>query len=155
VRAAWVGLKAALVCWILWLSLALKDETADTRHLMVVAVFASIALVAEDASRVALLWLKGVDQIRGPQDLQSYLGLDAFIDTDGRGVVTKMLLSQISLFSVWFVSLIRGGLISLAGVRPRTATIAGLLCWTYLLALQIGAAIVTASIQHMTGTQRL
>jgi hypothetical protein len=146
-RGGWVVLKAAFLCWVLWLTLSLKDEPADWRRLMTVVAYASLAFVAEDALRLAVFWLRGVEQIRGPQDLQSFTGLDAFVSTTNVGIVGRLMLAQISVFSLWFVALVRGGLVALLDVRPRSATVTAVLCWAYLLLLQLGVALVVASIQ--------
>jgi hypothetical protein len=146
-RAGWTIVKVAFLCWILWMSLTLKEQAPSARLLMVVATYASLALVAEDASRIAVVWLRGIDQVRGPQDLQSYVGLDAFIRTENIGTIGKLLLSKISIFSLWFVTLIRGGLIGLGGIAPRTATVTALLCWIYLLVIQVGMGLVISSVQ--------
>ena len=145
-RAGWTIVKVAFLCWILWMSLTLKEQALSTRLLMVIATYASLAMVAEDASRIAIVWLRGVDQVRGPQDLQSYIGLDAFIRTENIGTIGKLLLSKISIFSLWFVTLIRGGLIGLGGIAPRTATVTALLCWIYLLGIQVGMGLVISSV---------
>jgi hypothetical protein len=146
VRAAWVALKTGFICWVLWLTLALKDHHVSVRQLMVIAAYASFALVAEEAMRVGVVWLRGVEQIHGPQDLQSFTGIDAFIRTHGMGRIPKALLAEISLFSIWFITLIRGGLIGLAGLQRRTATVAAVVCWTYLLVLQVGIALVISNV---------
>jgi hypothetical protein len=147
VRAAWIAVKAAFMCWVLWLTLNLRNEVVDARRLMTVAAYASLALIAEDALRLVIFWLRGVDQIRGPQDLQSFTGLDAFVSTTGMGIAARLVLAQVSLFSLWFIAILRGGLIGLAGVGPRNATVSAVLCWVYLLLLQLGVALVIGSIQ--------
>ena len=145
-RAGWMALKAGFICWVLWLTLSLKDQRVGGRQLMVIATYASFALVAEEAMRVGVVWLRGVEQIHGPQDLQTYTGIDAFIRADGLGRIPQALLAEISLFSLWFVALVRGGLIGLAGLPRKTATFAAVLCWMYLLVLQIGMGLVVASV---------
>jgi hypothetical protein len=147
VRGGWVALKAGFICWVLWLTINVKGESVKVRRLMTIAAYASMALVAEDALRLCVSWLRGIEQIRGPQDLQSFTGLDAFVPTAGMGLAGRLLLAQVSLFSLWFVTIIRGGLVGLAGIRPRSATVTAVMCWVYLLILQIGLAFVVSSVQ--------
>ncbi|MBA2556842.1 MAG: hypothetical protein H0V12_05765 [Chloroflexi bacterium] len=147
VRGGWVAVKAGFICWVLWLTINLKGESVRARLLMMIAAYASVAFVAEDALRLCVSWLRGIEQIRGPQDLQSFTGLDAFIPTRDMGLVGRLALAQISLFSLWFVTILRGGLVGLGGIRSRSATVTAVLCWGYLFVLQMGMAFVVSSVQ--------
>lgn len=118
---------AALVALCLWAVLSLGGRDVAWRPLLSVALGAEVVRAAQSLFIAGVLYLRGLDALRAPADLQVPTGLDIFFDL--RSPAMLVLAEHLGVFSLAWVAALTWGTRAVTGAPWVHAAAAALVPW--------------------------
>jgi hypothetical protein len=132
VLARWF-LIAAIICIV---SVPLKKENAFTlTDACSLSAYAEASFVWMAIANLALVYYRGFGQLQSAADLNPLRGADLFFPEGAVSPLVRGMLSELNLFSVWYIALLAIGISAIGGMPKRYGgAIAGAvwLCWIAL-----------------------
>lgn len=130
---------------ILWLIIQLFSEV-DFKRMFSVVVHCGVILFLGSIITFIILKLRGLQSIKSAADVQVSLGLDLFLRNPDLNLPLKAFLSNINVFSVWWIILISLGISIIAKISRTKATLITTFFWLFGTAIQIGIASLISSL---------
>lgn len=109
------------------------------QHSLALVGYTSVILVLGSLFNAGIVYLRGIDMVTDPQDLLTS-GLNIFFRMQSIGQPLYVLLSEISVFSVWSLILIVVGLEKMASLSRGKAITVTLLVWSLAMGFKVGIA---------------
>ena len=130
---------------ILWLIIQLFSEV-DFKRMFSVVVHCGVILFLGSIITFIILKLRGLQSIKSAADVQVSLGLDLFIQNPDLNFPLKAFLSNINVFSVWWIILVGLGISIIAKISRTKATIITAFFWLFSTMIQVGIASLIGSL---------
>lgn len=147
---------AIFVRWILFsftlygiAHVSVKRSSLNLKQVFSLVAYSEIIFVAMAVLTVLLLYVIGLDNIEAPSDTVIFKGIDYFLVAQSRNVAIATFLSNLNVFSVWYILIIAFGISMFTGQRKSiSVAIAGAawLCWSFISILE---PMVTESILNV------
>lgn len=109
------------------------------KHSLALVGYTSVILALGSLFNAGIVYLRGVDTVTGYQDLAT-IGLNILFRMQSIGHPLYVLLSEISVFSVWSLILIVLGLEKMASLSRVKAITVTLLVWSLGMGFKVGMA---------------
>ncbi len=130
-------LKLAIVSGLLLLGTYIVTDKLKFKQIFSVVCWSNIILLLGGILNVFILYLKGVDTINDPTDMAT-VGLNIFFNTKSLGVALNALLSEISVFSIWYIVLITIGLMIVGELSKGKAIFVSVFIWLITVGFKVG-----------------
>ena len=98
-----------IVALVIWLAVNLFSEV-DFKRIFSMVVYCGIIPFFSSVLSLIILEIRGLQSIENAMDIQVSLGLDIFLPKSDLSLPLKMVLSNINVFSIWWVVLIGLGI---------------------------------------------
>ena len=101
--------------------------------------YCEIIFIAMSVLTVLIIYAIGVEKIERSTDLQIFKGLDYFMSSENRNAEVAAFLSNLNIFSVWYVLVISSGIRLLTGLKKlESLAVTGVawLCWSTMAMLE-------------------
>lgn len=102
--------------------------------------YSSVILLLGSIVNTAALYIRGLDAISSPRDLW-LIGLN-FWGQETLGVPFSLFLSEITVFSVWYLTLVALGLTVVADISKIKAAFVSVFVWLLGVGFKIGMALI-------------
>jgi hypothetical protein len=135
----------ACMAWLLSMTSILVIGKAGYRHTFSLVSFSSVILLFESFYSRLIVYLKGLDAIASPRDLDPAIGLSLLIPSSDAGWYT--LFNALNPFEAWFVVLLVLGLSKIENTSKKKAALAVVPVWMLLTGLRAGFAAIGANSQ--------
>lgn len=135
---------------ILWLIIQLFAEL-DFKRLFSVVVHCGIIPFLGSILSLIILQLRGLQSIKSAVDIQVSLGLDLFFRNPDLNLPLRAFLSNINVFSVWWIILISLGISIIAKISRTKAIVITIFFWLFSAMIQVGIASLISSLSGKIG----
>jgi len=132
-------LKFLIVSAVLWLIVQLFTEV-DFKRIFSVVVHCGVITFLGSILSFIILKLRGLQSIKSAADIQVSLGLDLFLRNPDLDLPLKAFLSNINVFSIWWIVLISLSLSITGKISRIKATVMAIFFWFFSTAIQVGIA---------------
>lgn len=117
-----VLMMAALAALVLWVVMMATGEDVPYEKVLTVAIFSWSVGLIQQALTLAVLYMRGLEAIQGPLDVQVSLGLDLLLPAEsGVSPLVRAMLAGIGPLQVWAMTIVAVGLMVLAGASKGRA----------------------------------
>ncbi len=134
------------IALILWLIISLFSDEADFKKTFSMVVHCGIIPFLGSVLTLIILQLRGVNSIKSAVDAQVSLGLDIFLRSQDLSLPFKVFLSNINVFSIWWVLLLALGISITSKISKTKSAFIAIFLWLFSVAVQIGIASLTNSL---------
>lgn len=134
-------LKLAIVSGLLLLGSYLFSDKMKFKQMFSIVCWSNIILTLGGILNVFIIYLKGIDTINDPTDLAT-MGLNIFFNAKSIGVVLNALLSEISVFSIWYIALISIGLVFVGEISKVKAIFISVFVWLIITGFKVGIVVI-------------
>lgn len=138
-------LKFLIISVVLWLIVQFFTEV-DFKRIFSVVVHCGIITFLGSILSFIILKLRGFQSIKSAVDIQVSLGLDIFLRNSDINLPFKAFLSNINVFSIWWIVLISLGISIAAKISRTKAIVIAIFFWLLSTAIQIGIASLIGSL---------
>ena len=132
-------LKFLIISAVLWLIVQLFTEV-DLKRIFSVVVHCGVITFLGSILSFLILRLRGLHSIKSAADVQVSLGLDIFLRNSDLDLPLKAVLSNINVFSIWWIVLISLGISIAAKISRTKAIVIAIFFWLFSTAIQVGIA---------------
>ncbi|MFQ6084389.1 MAG: YIP1 family protein [Candidatus Aminicenantia bacterium] len=134
-----------IIAVILWLIVQLFSEV-DFKRIFSIVVHCGIITFLGSVLTLIILQLRGLRSIKSAADVQVSLGLDIFLRNPDLSLAFKTFLSNINVFSIWWIVLITLGISITSKISKTKSAFIAIFFWLFSTAIQIGLASLTGSL---------
>ncbi|MFW6172774.1 MAG: YIP1 family protein [Elusimicrobiota bacterium] len=139
-------LKFFIIAIILWLLVLLFTLETNFKKIFCLVVHCGIITFLGSILTILILYMRGLDSIESWTDIQISLGIDLFLGNIDLSLPFKTFLSNINLFSIWWIVLLMLGISIISNIpRIKSAFIAVFL-WLFSTMFQVGIASIQSSL---------
>lgn len=139
-------LKFLIIAITLWLLVQLFTFETEFKKIFSLVVYCEIITFLGSVLTLIILRLRGLNSIKEAADIQVSLGMDIFLGNLDLSIALRTFLSNISIFSVWWIVLLMFGIsITCRISRTKSAFIAVFL-WLVAAFIQVGVASLIGSL---------
>jgi len=131
---------------ILWLIIRIFSDETEFKKIFSMVVHSRIILFMGSLLSLIILQLRGLQSIKSAADIQVSLGLDLFLRNPDLDLPLKAFLSNINVFSIWWIVLISLGISIAAKISRTKAIVIAIFFWLFSTAIQIGIASLIGSL---------
>ncbi len=140
IRACAVYIRWALCCALLYLltRLVLPDAVLKVKPIFCMVAYAEIIFIAMAVLTLLILYAQGLERIESSGDLVVFKGVDDLLGLREDNPRIASVLSNINIFSLWYILVVSAGLRVLTGMKKFEAlaiTSIAWLCWSLLSVL--------------------
>lgn len=139
-------IKFIIISVVLWIIISFFSDEADFKKIFSVVVHCGIITFLGSVLTLIILQLRGVDSIKSSTDVQVSLGLDIFLQNPDLSLPLKAFLSNINVFSIWWIVLITLGISITSKISRTKATLIAMFFWLFSTAIQVGIASLIGSL---------
>ncbi len=142
-------IKFIIIALLLWLMVMLFSDKVDFEKIFSLVVHCGIITFAGSVLSLIILQLRGLHSIEKATDVQVSLGLDIFLRNPDLNLPFKTFLSNINLFSVWWIVLITLGISITSKISRIKSAFVAIFFWIFSTAVQIGIASLLGSLGNI------
>lgn len=130
----------AIIGGLILIIAGLFTEKLNFKQSFSIISYTNLIVLLGSAVNTGAVYLKGVESISSPYDLW-LIGLN-FWSQETVGLPLYLFLSEITVFSVWYVILITIGLITIADLSKGKAAFVSIFVWLLGAGIKIGIALI-------------
>jgi hypothetical protein len=131
-----IALFVGAVSVLVFLTLGAQGHLARFSRLLLVVSYASLILVVKRCLGVGILYLRGLDRVEQPTDIEPILGLG--ILAPDASPLLRQTLESVNVFDVWFLVVVVAALSASERIPLRDATVAAVSAWLIVQAFGLG-----------------
>jgi hypothetical protein len=133
---------AGMLYWLIRLSV----DGLKFNRLFSIAVHCWAIVLIGRYCNLLILYLKGPKKLLYLDDLRVNLGLDVFLKGN-ENAVTKAILENITVFSLWYVVVLALGVSIVSGISKKKAAVAVAFVWALGVAWKVGQSMLVTTFQ--------
>jgi len=136
-------LKFFIITIILWFIVQLFTFETDFKKNFSLIVHCGIITFLASFLKLIILHLREIDSIKSTAEIQISLGIDIFLKNLDLSLPFKTFLSNINLFSVWWIVLLASGISITSKISRTKSTFIAVFLWIFGTAIQVGVVYLT------------
>jgi len=133
-------LKFFIIAIILWIIVQLFTLEINFKKIFSLVVHCGIITFLGSVLTLLILHLRGLDSIKNSADIQVSLGTDLFLGNLDLSLPLKVFLSNINLFSIWWIVLLTLGISIISKISRTKSSFIAVFLWLFSTAIQVGIA---------------
>ena len=130
-------LRLAIFSGLILLGSYLFSDNLKYKQVFSIVSWSNIILILGGILNVIIIYLEGVNSINDPTDLAT-IGLSMFFNADSIDIVWFTLLSEISVFSVWFIILVSMGVKIIGRITTSKSAFISIFVWFIVTGFKVG-----------------
>ena len=137
--------------WMMSIDLLVRKRNERFALYFAAAALADLVLIVKDLVLIAILYLRGTENIHTVWDLHPAMGLDLFIADRANNAILSTVAENIDLFMVWHIIVLSFGWSAISGLSKRSSITAVSVLWLVGIGFQTAMAVLSMGIVRMTG----
>ena len=139
--------KWSIIALVLRLLLKILSDIKPNSYKRILSLIGHAELIYLISSSINLiiLYIKGIESIHHPEDVQSSFGLDLFFHS-GNLIINKCLV-QLNFFDIWWLIFILRGFFIFFRIPKRIIIFIVLFIWVIIAAIKVIFALITSVLQ--------